>query len=374
MIYELNYNLISGLDFLALIQGLVFGIILIIKNTKARPSLLLGLFLISFTIESLDVILEEIGVIDKYPELIFLPFNFYFLSLPLLYLYTKKLIQETSLKDGIIILVPGLLEFLITFILFLFPGHDKLNILDSDFTQIFIEVYDYSSIIFSIYFTFLIFKLISKHKVNLNEYFSNLKWKQLKWMQYFTGYILLQYSLILVFSFFPHHDDIFSVVCSITNLIIIYWVGISGLIQLRVEKTIETPQDNHAKKEDPVYPSILKISKSDNAFSYLLTFIKENQTYKDHELTLDSLSQQSGISKRNLSQIINNKANTNFNRFINEFRVDEAKSLLLDPNYNRFNIQGIAFESGFKSKATFYAMFKQIVGMTPKQYQQHAKT
>jgi AraC-like DNA-binding protein len=53
--------------------------------------------------------------------------------------------------------------------------------------------------------------------------------------------------------------------------------------------------------------------------------------------------------------------------------VDEAKRLLLDPSYNRFNIQGIAFESGFKSKATFYAVFKQIVGMTPKQYKQHAK-
>ena len=374
MIYELNYSLISGLDFLALIQGFVFGIILIVKNNKTRPSLLIGLFLISFAFESLDVFLQEIGIIDKYPELIFLPFSFYFLSIPLLYLYTKKLIQDISLKNSIIILIPGLLEFLITFILFLFPANTKLNILDSDFTNTFIEVYDYSSIIYSIFFTVLIFKLISKHKVNLNEYFSNLKWKQLKWIQYFTTYILLQYLLIFVFSFFPQHDDIFSFICSIINLIIIYWVGISGLIQLRVEKSFETPNDNSTKKENPIYQQSNEISKYDDAFYHLLAFIKKNQSYKDHDLTIDSLSQQTGISKRNLSQIINNKAKTNFNRFINEFRVDEAKRLLLDPNYNRFNIQGIAFESGFKSKATFYAVFKQIVGMTPKQYKQQAKT
>ncbi|WP_366512817.1 helix-turn-helix domain-containing protein [Kordia sp.] len=50
--------------------------------------------------------------------------------------------------------------------------------------------------------------------------------------------------------------------------------------------------------------------------------------------------------------------------------IKQKKRLLKDPEYDNLNMLGIAFEYGFSSKATFYAVFKQFVGKTPNTYKQ----
>ena len=373
MIYELNYNLITIVDLISLIQGLVLGFLLIFLSNKERPTLLLGVFILSFSIEVLDVLLGETGIIEQYPSLLFLPLNFYFLTIPLLYLYTKNLINKISIKESVIVLLPGIVEFLIVFILFLFPATEKLRLIDTMFIRIITEIYDYISIVFSIFFAVLIIKLIKKHKINVGNYYSDLKWKNLNWINYITYYILVQFTLIFIFSFFPKYDSTFSFICAVLNLVVIYWVGISGLYQIKVNGNSEGFDNEPYDDKGVVLQATNESMKNDEIYSNLLAFIEDMKPYKVHDLTLDTLSKQSGITKRVLSQIINKNAKTNFNMFINEFRVKEAKRLLSSEEYNQYSIQGIAFEAGFKSKATFYAVFKKIVGTTPNAYKLHSK-
>lgn len=67
-----------------------------------------------------------------------------------------------------------------------------------------------------------------------------------------------------------------------------------------------------------------------------------------------------------VSQIINIRFQKNFSEVINSYRVEEAKNLLIQkPNYS---IEGIAFEAGFGSKATFNRVFKKHTGLTPSEY------
>jgi len=70
-----------------------------------------------------------------------------------------------------------------------------------------------------------------------------------------------------------------------------------------------------------------------------------------------------------LSTIINQEAKTNFYNYINQFRVKEFKRLLQTPKAQQYSILGLAKEAGFNSKSTFYAAFKGIEGMAPKEYQ-----
>ena len=93
-----------------------------------------------------------------------------------------------------------------------------------------------------------------------------------------------------------------------------------------------------------------------------------NKPHLSHFLNLEELANQLSMHPRALSVAIKNNFNTNFYEFINSYRIEEAKRLLKDldkPNQTMIEILG---DAGFNSKATFNAIFKKTVGMTPTQY------
>ena len=93
-----------------------------------------------------------------------------------------------------------------------------------------------------------------------------------------------------------------------------------------------------------------------------------NKPYLSHYLNLEELAKQLGLHPRSLSVAIKNNFNTNFYEFINSYRIKEAMRLLADPENPHRTMIEIHGEAGFNSKATFNAIFKKVVGMTPTQY------
>jgi AraC-like DNA-binding protein len=94
----------------------------------------------------------------------------------------------------------------------------------------------------------------------------------------------------------------------------------------------------------------------------------EQKPHLDHYLNLEELAKQLSMHPRALSVAIKNNFQANFYEFINSFRTKEAIRLLEDkenPNKTMIEIHG---DAGFNSKATFNAIFKKTVGMTPTQY------
>jgi AraC-like DNA-binding protein len=81
------------------------------------------------------------------------------------------------------------------------------------------------------------------------------------------------------------------------------------------------------------------------------------------------LANETDISPKNISSVIYQFSNKNFNDYINEFRVQLAKELLVDTEYKNYTITSIGLESGFNSKSTFYSTFKKHTGKTPAEYQ-----
>ena len=80
------------------------------------------------------------------------------------------------------------------------------------------------------------------------------------------------------------------------------------------------------------------------------------------------ISKQINLSEGYLSQIINSNTDNNFNEYINNMRVENAKKLLLDDEYFKYTITAIGLESGFNTKTSFYNAFKKITGHTPNNY------
>ena len=72
------------------------------------------------------------------------------------------------------------------------------------------------------------------------------------------------------------------------------------------------------------------------------------------------------LSIHEISELLNHHMQTNFNQFINGFRIDKAKSILLDsPD---MTVLDIGFDVGFNSKSSFNSIFKKTTGLTPSQF------
>jgi AraC-like DNA-binding protein len=96
--------------------------------------------------------------------------------------------------------------------------------------------------------------------------------------------------------------------------------------------------------------------------------VKEKELFLDADLKLNSLSNKCNIPSYQISKSINFTLNKNFNEFINDFRIVEAKRKLSSSEFENVTILAIALESGFNSKSSFNAQFKKRENITPNEY------
>lgn len=362
----INYNITSLVDFLGLAQGVFLGVYLMIENKKNRPTLLLGAFLIAFSIELLDTILDDSNIIDQYPSLLFLPLNFYYLTMPLFYLYVRHITNtKFSKKDTLIIILPGIVEFVFITILFLLPTATKITLQDNVFFGLFFIIFILLSFPYSVYYAIKTIRHINKHNKNVNAYYSNTTGKRLNWAKK-VAYFVLIFNFLWIIEIFQEDkffEDYTYPILSSINVIFIFWIGISGLRQSKISVAA-------SEIEFPLGENIISEEIASAESKQLIALMETDKVYKESDLSLSDVAKSIGIPQRNLSQLIKQQTNKNFNQFVNYYRVEEAKRLLKDPTYDNLNMLGIAFESGFSSKATFYAVFKQFAGKTPNAYKQ----
>ncbi|TCS41155.1 helix-turn-helix domain-containing protein [Reinekea marinisedimentorum] len=100
----------------------------------------------------------------------------------------------------------------------------------------------------------------------------------------------------------------------------------------------------------------------------LSAFMEREKPYLDANITIEAMAHQLGISRNHLTQILNEKLETNFYSYINEYRIDTFKQLVSDPVNQKTTLISLAYDSGFNTKSTFNTAFKKIEGVTPSQY------
>lgn len=107
---------------------------------------------------------------------------------------------------------------------------------------------------------------------------------------------------------------------------------------------------------------------SPDAIARIRNTMEQKQLYLTQNLNIEDFARQVGIHYREVSSIINKHFNTNFFEFVNEYRVNRAKQMLLDPQYAHMTILDILLESGFNSKSSFHRFFKRYTGMSAAEF------
>ncbi len=100
----------------------------------------------------------------------------------------------------------------------------------------------------------------------------------------------------------------------------------------------------------------------------LLELVESSRPYADPNLTLSALANQMGVSENRLSHIINSRSGRNFFEFINGFRIEMVISRMKNGEHMKSTLLGLAYDSGFNSKASFNRAFKKFTGITPSEY------
>lgn len=91
----------------------------------------------------------------------------------------------------------------------------------------------------------------------------------------------------------------------------------------------------------------------------------EEKLYRHMGINREALAHKLAMPEHVLSRIINSHFDKNFSEYMNQFRVEEAKSRL---QKEETPITTIAFEVGFNSIASFNRVFREMTGMSPSQF------
>ncbi|WP_350284225.1 helix-turn-helix domain-containing protein [uncultured Croceitalea sp.] len=95
---------------------------------------------------------------------------------------------------------------------------------------------------------------------------------------------------------------------------------------------------------------------------------EKEEVYLNSKLTLEKVSTLAGTSSRNVSRAINEHDGTNFSDFVNAYRIEKAKNLLVDKAYAKEKIAAIAYDCGFGNVTSFNLAFKAATKQTPSSY------
>lgn len=96
--------------------------------------------------------------------------------------------------------------------------------------------------------------------------------------------------------------------------------------------------------------------------------VVQKKAFLDPSMTIALLAKKLGIRKREILDYLKLTQNGSFIDFINELRVNEFKALVKQEKNEQYDLIGLAKECGFKSKSTFFRVFKKLEGMTPNDY------
>ncbi len=124
-------------------------------------------------------------------------------------------------------------------------------------------------------------------------------------------------------------------------------------------------------KEIPASPTAetnrySRLMPQENAlYAKLKTFI-EHAGYLQSDLTISQMAGQLECPDHHLRKLINQRLGyTNFNAFLNHYRIEEARKRLVE---SHLPVLSIALDLGYGSIASFNRAFKDSVGLTPTAY------
>jgi len=216
--------------------------------------------------------------------------------------------------------------------------------------------------------------LVNRYRLNLKNELSSIETSEsLGWLLAFAVFYVvfcIFAVIITIIAFLKHLNPLSPQIYNYsTLLLLVYIMSFYGLRQRAPIKSSLT-----ALKIQPHYKnSTLKSETKQNIQQDIIQYFENEKGYLNPDLNMSFLSHRLKIPKYQITEVLNTNIGMNFFQFVNYYRVEAVKLMLADPK-NKFSIEAIGYECGFKSKSSFYTVFKNITGDTPFEYRNKKTT
>lgn len=357
----------------AVIQGLLLGLIFITsRKHRSFANLLLGFFLLAFVFQALTDLLpfSEIGnySISGYftlPEVKML--------LPVLFLHFvlekvgKSSAYRLFLKLHYLFAFSIMSLTLINILLVLFSGNSLLDLLGWAFLERFFMGYQYYAFLFTIGSFVIALRETWRYRKLVRNEFTDLAMLDINWLWQFifviAPIILFWGAELIRIGMGGRGQSQLTIIAYVFIAIFNYFVSYKAFTQQTLFdgsggtlKALETSPLDSGKSSGHLDNEICNKIKSE---------MEKKEYYLNQNLTIHDFAKEIQISARTISSCINQSVGSNFNEWVNNYRVEKALAILNDEKSKHLSIEGVGSEAGFKSRSAMYTAFKRKTGQSP---------
>jgi len=196
----------------------------------------------------------------------------------------------------------------------------------------------------------------------MDNFFSGQEARQLRWV-HFSFYAALSIGLLaLTAGLFP--GILTGVVCSVVYMFFYLYFAVRlinfGFVYKQLEEALS---DDAAPPQDTGHDPNVRYSSHFRTIEVKLeAWVKAGQ-FVQFGVTVDDLARQIGTNRSYLSKHINSTEGKTFRQWINELRIEEAKTLLRQ--YPEMPVSEIAKKVGFVNKSHFGRTFLALTQSSP---------
>lgn len=339
---------------LGALQGVIISIFLLRRSPPVKGRIYFSLFLIVVGLQLTFKAIAKSWLWNNAQPLYLLSYSLPFLIGPLLYLFVRNRTtrqQEFSIRD-LLHAAPFLLHLANTATNILFNN----SFLPPAFSRTF--PHPSLELISIVTYSILSWRLVLRAEKEI--YCADLK-------KFVVCVACAEAIIIITIALMVRNVETFPDVrlLFITLTALIYWVSYklfaspelffpasAGTAVLRVEPV---PKYAH---------SGLRQEEADR-IAGLLRKAKDDRTFLETDISIDTVATRLGVPRHHLSQVINEQFGMTYGELVNNARLEEARARLTDPRYRHHTIYAIALDSGFSSVSSFNTIFKRHFHSTP---------
>ncbi len=385
MDFPFGFGQKSSLLLIFFFNGIVFSFLLLKKgiqnNNNANKWLSFLLFLCAMYIAP-----YMLGYAGWYSRkvtreiLYFIPFMQVLLIGPVIFFYTKSLLNSTFKisKKEYYHFIPALIYLIYSLIVFI---TDKL-ILDEFYfyadgrDKDMANWYQIAGIISMVYYLIASLKFYKNYKKLVFDKVSFADSILFEWIPNFLiAFLSIVVLRVLLFLLNPEWGNFGNQFWHyIAFSIVVLYVSVNGYanaVKMSFLNDVNSESINVYQESEEDYKT-----KQDNTNleeiefwkDKILHLVESEKVFKNPTLTLSDLSKLLNTNTKTISKSINSGFDMNFNDFINHYRIEAVKEKLQKEEHKTSTLLGIAFDCGFNSKATFNRAFKKSTDLSPKDY------
>jgi AraC-like DNA-binding protein len=387
MFFDLNFQSVPLLIFF--VNGLIFSVLLLKKGLETDSNACLWLSLFVFLC-SLYLCPWMCGharwyFVEPYRQLLFyVPTMQLFLMGPVIYFYTKSLLNSSfrlSSKE-MLHLLPAFVYLMYSLVVWV---TDKLVLNEAYFyadgrDKDLSDWYQQLGWLWMIGYAILSIRHYNQYRKVIFDVVSYADSVKFAWIKrYLVVFVLMQVLLGVFLFLYPEWG-------SFSNKwwyyfafsILSFYIALEGYVNVY---QVNFPFDFSEKRQDYLFENEAIISENEiieneekNSYNLeewrpkLLTLIEAERLYENPRLALTDIAEKLQTNPTMVSRVVNHCFDMNFNDFVNNYRVEAVKLMLSQNLHQKHTLLGIAYDAGFNSKTTFNRVFKKNTGLSPKEY------